>query len=124
MRKFKTDLKTAVFCVVCLLLLLTAETVTADETADTGVLRDKLLVINDKTDHAVTVGERPFMVTGETKIFNLYGKEIPLMELAVPCEAMVQYRLIMDKSPVVLRLQVKKQLPGATVSPLLHLREK
>ncbi len=124
MRKSRIHLKAAVFCLACLLLLLTAETVAAGEEAGTGVVRNKVLIVNSKTDQEVTVGERPFMVTGETKIFNLYGKQISLNELAVPCEAMVQYRLIMDKSPVVLRLQVKKQLPGATVSPLLHLREK
>ena len=124
MRKFKTDLKAAVVCLACLLLLFTAEAVMAADTADTGVVRDKLLIINGKTDHAVEVGERRFEVTGETRIINLQGKRIPLIDLAVPCEATVQYRLIMDKSPVVLRLQVEKQLPGATVAPLLHLRER
>jgi hypothetical protein len=124
MRKSRINLKAAVFCLACLLLLLTAETGAVGEAVDTGVVRNKVLIVSSKTDQAVTVGERPFMVTGETKIFNQYGKQISLAELAVPCEAMVQYRLIMDKSPVVVRLQVKKQLPGATVSPLLHLREK
>ena len=124
MRKFTSDLKAAVFCLVCLLLLLTAETATAAETVNTGAVREKLLVLNTKTDHAVLVGERQFMVTAETRIYDTHGSQIPLIDLAVPCEAMVQYRLIMDKSPVVLRIQVKKLLPGASVSPLFHLREK
>ena len=124
MRKFRTDLKTVVFCLVGLMLLLTSETVIAAETVDTGAVRNKLLIIDGKTDHAVTVGERKFVVTEDTAIFNMHGKEIPLIDLAVPCEATVQYRLIMDKSPVVLRLEVKKPLPGASSSPLFHVREK
>jgi hypothetical protein len=124
MRKFRTGLRPAVFCLLCLMLLLVAGSVIAAESVDTGVVRNKLLIIDGKTDHAVMVGERKFMVTGDTAIFNMHGKQIPLIDLAVPCEAMVQYRLIMDKNPVVLRLEVKKSLPGATVSPLLHSREK
>lgn len=106
------------------MLLLAAGWVFAAETMDMGVVRNKLLLINDKTDHAVVVGERKFVVAENTAIFNMHGKQIPLSDLAVPCEATVQYRLIMDKSPVVMRLQVKSPLPGATVAPLLHLREK
>jgi len=106
------------------MLLLAAETVIAAETMDTGVVRNKILIVNGKTDHAIVVSERKFVVNENTAIFNMHGKQILLMDLAVPCEATVQYRLIMDKSPVVMRLQVKKELPGATVSPLLHLREK
>jgi hypothetical protein len=64
------------------------------------------------------------MVTAETRIYDTHGTPIPLIDLAVPCEATVQYRLIMDKSPVVLRIQVKRPLPGASVSPLFHVREK
>jgi hypothetical protein len=124
MRKFRTHLETVVFCLVGLMLLLAAETVIAAETMDTGVVRNKILIVNGKTDHAIVVSERKFVVNENTAIFNMHGKQILLMDLAVPCEATVQYRLIMDKSPVVMRLQVKKELPGATVSPLLHLREK
>jgi hypothetical protein len=106
-----------------MLLLLTGSAIAA-ESVDTGVVRNKLLIVDGKTDHGVMVGERKFVVMEDTAIFNMHGKQIPLIDLAVPCEATVQYRLIMDKSPVVMRLQVKKSLPGATVSPLLHMREK
>ena len=124
MRKFTTDRKAAVFCLLCLALLLTAGIVTAADSVGTGAVREKLLTLNTKTDHAVIVGERQFMVTAETRIYDTHGAQIPLIDLAVPCEAMVQYRLVMDKSPVVLRIQVKKLLPGASVSPLFHVREK
>ena len=124
MRKFRTGLRPAFFCLVCLMLLLAAGWVFAAESVDTGAVRNKLLIINTKTDHAVVVGERKFVVTENTAIFNMHGKQIPLSDLGVPCEATVQYRLIMDKNPVALRVQVKKNLPGATVSPLLHQREK
>ena len=124
MRNSRTDFRSAIFCFLFLALLLLAGSVLATESGDTGVVRNKLLIINTKTDHAVIVGERKFVVTEDTAIFNMHGKQIPLIDLAVPCEATVQYRLIMDKSPVVTRVQVKKNLPGATVSPLLHQREK
>ena len=124
MRAFTTDRKAAFLCLVCLMLLLAAGTVAAAETVNTGAVREKLLILNSKTDHAVIVGERQFMVTAETRIYDTHGTQIPLIDLEVPCEATVQYRLIMDKSPVVLRIQVKKLLPGASVSPLFHLREK
>jgi hypothetical protein len=124
MRKFRTDLGLLLPWLLCLALLLVTGSVMAAESVDTGLVRNKLLILNGKTDHAVMVGERKFVVTEDTAIFNMHGKQIPLMDLAVPCEATVQYRLIMDKSPVVMRLQVKKPLPGATVAPLLHLREK
>jgi hypothetical protein len=124
MRTLRTGLRPAAFCILCLMLLLAAGSVIAAESVDTGVVRNKLLIINGKSDHAVVVGERKFVVTGDTAIFNMHGKPIPLIDLAVPCEATVQYRLVMDKSPVVLRLQVQKPLPGASVSPLLHTREK
>ena len=124
MRKFRTDLSPVVLCTACLMLLFLTGPVTAAESADMGVIRNKLLIIDGKTEHAVMVGERKFVVTGDTAIFNLQGREISLIDLAVPCEANVQYRLIMDKSPVVLRLQVQKHLPGASSSPLFRLREK
>jgi hypothetical protein len=44
------------------MLLLAAGWVFAAETMDMGVVRNKLLLINDKTDHAVVVGERKFVV--------------------------------------------------------------
>ena len=124
MRNSRTDFRPVIFCFLFLVLLLLAGSVIATESGDTGVVRNKFLIITTKTDHAVVVGERKFVVTEETTLFNMHGQPIPLIDLAVPCEANVQYRLIMDKSPVVMRLQVKKTLPGATVSPLLHLREK
>jgi hypothetical protein len=124
MRTLGIGLKSAVFVILCTMLITAAGSVLAAEIVDTGVVRNKLLIINDKSDHAVIVGERKFVIAGDTMIFNLHGKQIPLMDLAVPCEATVQYRIEMNKPPAVLRLQVKKPLPGATVSPLLHQREK
>src|SRR3990170_1519557 len=116
MRTQRTFLKSVVFFLLCVTGLLSAEIAITAETVETGAVRNKLLIVGDKTDHAVMVGERKFVVTENTAIFNMHGKQIPLIDLAVPCEAAVQYRLVMDKNPVVLRLQVKKPLPGATVS--------
>jgi hypothetical protein len=125
MRTFRFGLKPAVLCLLYVIVLLSAvSAIAAEDTETGGVVRNKLLILGDKSEHAVIVGERKFVVTGDTVIFNMHGKQIPLIDLAVPCEAMVQYRLVMDKSPVALRVQVKKNLPGASVSPLFHVREK
>ena len=124
MRKFRTDLGLLLPWLLCLALLLVTGSVMAAESENSSVIRNKLLIVDGKTDHAVMVGERKFVVTGDTAIFDMHGKPIPLVDLAVPCEATVQYRLIMDKSPVVLRVQVNKLLPGASSSPLLHTQEK
>jgi len=72
--------------------------------------RSAKLTISGKTDDAVIIGERHFTVTEATVIIDMKAKKIRLRDLAVPCEAEVKYRLIMDEDPLALKIAVKKLL--------------
>ena len=72
--------------------------------------RSAKLTISGKTDDAVIIGERHFTVTEATVIIDMKAKKIRLSDLAVPCEAEVKYRLIMDEDPLALKITVKKFL--------------
>jgi len=76
--------------------------------------RSAKLTISGKTDDAVIIGERHFSVTEATVIIDMKGKKIRLSDLAVPCEAEVKYRLIMDEDPIALKIAVKKLLRPIT----------
>ena len=73
-----------------------------------AITRSAVVTIMGKTTDAVTISERDFMVSGETVILNEMGEKIDLNDLAVPCTAEVEYQLRMDKSPLCLRIYVKK----------------
>ena len=58
--------------------------------------RSAVVTISGKTADTVLVVERHFAVTESTTIINIKGKKIPLSNLAVPCNADIDYRLRMD----------------------------
>jgi hypothetical protein len=101
--------------VLCMLLpfLLAGQ---AMSSAEEGLLRTGYVRIEGKTNSSVLVGERQFMITESTLILDRHGKEIPLIDLPIPCEANLQYRLTMNKDPVVLRLAVSKLFPHSSSS--------
>ena len=72
------------------------------------------VTISGKTADAVLVSERPFTIIESTIIVNVKGKKIQLSDLAVPCNAEIEYRLRMDENPLALKITVKKLLQGAT----------
>jgi len=72
--------------------------------------RSAKLTISGKTSDYVLIGERHFTVTEATVITDMKGKKIQLSDLAVPCEAQIEYRLIMDENPLALKIAVKKLL--------------
>ena len=72
------------------------------------------VTISGKTADAVLVFERHFVITESTIIVNVKGKKIQLSDLAVPCNAEIEYRLRMDEDPLALKITVKKLLQGAT----------
>jgi hypothetical protein len=76
--------------------------------------RSGTLTITGKTAETVVVLERHFVVTETTIILNESGKKIRLGDLAVPCEAEIEYRLRMDEDPLALKITVRKLLEGAT----------
>ena len=76
--------------------------------------RSATVTISGKTADSVLVSERHFAVTGSTIIVSERGKRIELGDLAVPCNAQVEYRLRMDEDPLALKITVKKLLRGAS----------
>jgi hypothetical protein len=100
--------------VVCLayLFFFPARGFTEDqvELAPSGPVSSFSGTIELKTNSSVVVVERSFSVTEETVIVDKDGKEIPLAELHVPCEAVIEYRLIMDKDPLCLKIIVGQRL--------------
>jgi hypothetical protein len=84
------------------------------EPAQKSLDRSATLTISGKTADAIIIGERHFTVTEATVIIDMKEKQIGLTDLAVPCDAQIEYRLIMDEDPLALKITVKKLLEGAT----------
>ena len=84
------------------------------EPAQKSLDRSATLTISGKTADAIFIGERHFTVTETTVIIDMKEKKIRLSDLGVPCEAQIEYRLIMDQDPLALKITVKKLLEGAT----------
>jgi hypothetical protein len=84
------------------------------EPAQKSLDRSAKLTISGKTADAILIGERHFMVTEATVIIDMKEKKIRLSDLAVPCEAEIDYRLIMDEDPLALKITVRKLLEGST----------
>lgn len=121
MNMVKTSQRTFLVIGVAVLCLLAGPALSFDEK---GVMRSAYVRIDAKDTASVTIGERQFMVTGSTLIMDRHGKQIPLIDLAIPCEANLQYRIRMDKDPVIERLGVVKLFPHSSSSWMYHVREK
>ena len=103
------------FCLIVPLFVIIAYPGTGfPEPAQKSLDRSATLTIGGKTADYILIGERHFTVTEATVIITLKGKKIQLSDLAVPCEAVIEYRLIMDEDPLALKITVKKLLEGAT----------
>ena len=70
----------------------------------------KSALIKDKGDYGVRIDGRRYRVTESTIILDLLGKEIPLCDLPVPCEALVEYLRIDGLDPVCLRIEMRRLL--------------
>lgn len=108
-------IKLGVLIVMMILLLLQPAVGLAGSTSK-GLTVSNTLNITGKSNHAVIVLERNFVVSESTSIFDKNGKKIGLDDLAVPCTAEVEYRLRMDQDPLCIAIRVKRLLNGATPS--------
>jgi len=115
-RFFKGQLiyRIAFWFIVPMLVIIVYPDTGLSEPAQKGLDRSAKLTISGKTADAVIIGERHFTVTEATVITDMKGKKIRLSDLAVPCNAQIEYRLIMDGAPLALKITVKKLLEGAT----------
>lgn len=121
MKIVKPSQRTFLVIGVVLLCLHAGSALSFDER---GLLRTGYLRIEAKAATSVTVGERLFLVTESSLILDRHGKQIPLVDLPIPCEANVRYRIIMNEDPVVERLAVVKLFPHSSPSWMYHVREK
>jgi hypothetical protein len=77
---------------------------------DTSLVRTSSVRIDCKNRNTITVGERHFEVTRDTLIKDAQNQEISFTLLSVPCEAEIQYELRMDRDPLCLSINIKRQL--------------
>jgi hypothetical protein len=67
-------------------------------------------IIKDKGDYGILIDGRQYQINESTVIFDLMGKEIPLCDLPVPCEARVEYQAPKGLPPVCLRIEMRRLL--------------
>lgn len=103
-----------VLFLMLLLFLIAKPGISFSESASPGFTRFGLLKIDAKSRNAVFVTERRFRVTEKTSIVDIYGKNIELADLPIPCLAEVKYRLIMDQDPLTLKVVVKEVYPESS----------
>ena len=70
----------------------------------------KSALIKDKGDYGILIKTQRYIVNESTLIFDLLGKEIPLCDLPVPCEALVEYKNINGVDLVCLRIEMRRLL--------------
>lgn len=67
-------------------------------------------LIKSKGDNGVLIDSRRYGISESTIILDLLGKEIPLCDLPVPCEALVEFHMIAGQDPVCLRIEMTRLL--------------
>jgi len=72
------------------------------------------VTIESKGDGGIVIAERRYEVKESTTILDISGKTIPLCDLRVPSEAVVEYRLRKDQDPVCVKIENRRLLEGAT----------
>ncbi len=72
--------------------------------------RMELALIKDKDVDAIFIDGHKYRVDESTLIFDPLGKEIPICDLPVPCEAQVEFKNVEGLGPVVLRIEVRRLL--------------
>ena len=74
------------------------------------------VTIESKGDGGIIINGRKFRVTETTRIFDLLGKPIPICDLPVPSEAVVEY--IEDNGdPECLKIEVTRFLQNSEIGP-------
>ena len=72
-----------------------------------------IATIERKTKKKIFVKQKPFLITGSTRFFSKYGREITFPSLPVPCEAEIYYGPGVRGVPEALKIMIRKILPGA-----------
>ncbi len=114
MRKFFKDhsVQLVAMCPVVLfvaVLVCSHAVVFATSSDPVGLVRSGSMTIEGKSDDAVIVSERHFVVTEATTILDINGNRIRLSDLPIPCEGEIQYQLRMDQDPLCLKIILTTQ---------------
>ncbi|HOP48576.1 MAG TPA: hypothetical protein PK874_13025 [Desulfobacteraceae bacterium] len=64
-------------------------------------------IVGKGPSHIIVSAERHYRVTDQTLILDLRKKKIKLTDLPVPCEAVIEYRLVMDQDPICQKIEVR-----------------
>lgn len=70
--------------------------------------------IATKTPESILVGQRRFVVTEATEVWDGPQRKIHLKDLPVPCRAVIHYAAVKTWDPHVLKIEIKSILPGAS----------
>ena len=94
--------------VIIFLLISVPDTVCAENVPEPpDMIRSRTVKILEKSDDAIFVVERRFIITEETVIWDLDGRVIDLSELLVPCKAEIKFKLRSYQDPLCLEIKVK-----------------
>lgn len=77
------------------------------------LLRKAEVTIDEKGADYIASVEWRFELDDTSVLADMNNKMISVGELPVPCVAQIEYRLQIDKDPLLLSLKIKRSLPGA-----------
>jgi hypothetical protein len=108
----KSILNGIMVSLVFLLIILWASPWALCMTADNGdeIETIEMALIKDKGEYGILIDEREYRIIESTLIYDLMGKEIPLCDLPVPCQARVEYSINEELKPVCLRIEMRRLL--------------
>ncbi len=103
---------TLIFFLVSVFFLSAYSACFAQDPGDQTVV-SKTVTIKSKGDGGIVIGGQHYRVGKSTTILDVDGNSISLCDLLVPCEAVVEYRLMENQESVCLRIKTKRVLDGA-----------
>jgi hypothetical protein len=117
MLRFLNRKRTTLIIGLLLLVLVLAPMVASAErsTKSTSdpLLRKEEITIDEKGADYIASVEWRFELDDTSVLTDMNNKMISGGEIPVPCVAEIEYRLQIDKDPLLLSLKIKRILPGA-----------
>ena len=81
----------------------------AEETVN-ETIASRPVVIEAKAEDGIVVGGKRYRVEAWTTVLDAAGNGITLCDLALPCEARIEYNPLDNRDPVCLRIEVIRML--------------
>ena len=112
-RHFSKNQSVLIYVLLAFFSLQGCSVILAETPGDQTTISERV-TIESKGDGGIVIAERRYEVKESTTILDISGKTIPLCDLRVPSEAVVEYRLRKDQDPVCVKIENKRLLEGAT----------